>query len=63
MKDQENPGKPRNLHFIRHFVRLILPRVRELVPGLTICLYEQGGRGVETEGQSQLFEPEKREGS
>ena len=30
-----------SVHFIRHFARPILPRVRELVPGFTICLYKQ----------------------
>ena len=28
------------MHFTRHFARPIFPRVRELVPGFTICLAE-----------------------
>ena len=41
MKDRKIFGKPRDLccfecNFLRHFVRPILPQVRELVPGFTI---------------------------
>ena len=52
MKDREISGKPRKMHFLRHFVRPILPRLRELVPVFTICHEEfiyktQNGEGKE----------------
>ena len=45
MKDREISGSLEIVHFLRHFVRPILPQVRELVPGFTFSNINKMAKG------------------